>query len=147
MAGSNYDLCKAAFESLQHDERSKFVIIMKVGDKPLPYNEHAMRKGAGATAIAPPPSPARTPPAAAADPRGMGGSMRSPAPQADGADPATQQQSAFAQSARSAALAKKWKKELAELSAMGLAAYADGLPELLEQTNGSIDEALDLLMA
>jgi len=60
MAGSNYDLCKAAFESLQHDERSKFVIIMKVGDKPLPYNELAMRKGAGATA--PPPSPARTPP-------------------------------------------------------------------------------------
>ena len=91
-----------------------------------------------------PPAAAAAP---AADPRGMGGSMRSPAPQADGVDPATQQQSAFAQSARSAALAKKWKKELAELSAMGLAAYADGLPELLEQTNGSIDEALDLLMA
>merc|ERR1712166_169296 len=72
-----------------------------------------------------------------------------PAPAALAPAPAQHQPggSAFAQSARSAALAKKWKAEVAELHAMGLSAYTDGLPELLEQTNGSINEALDLLMA
>ena len=86
-------------------------------------------------ATAPAPSPAPAP--------------ASPAPAPAAPAPAQQQPggSAFAQSARSAALAKKWKAEVAELHAMGLSAYTDGLPELLEQTNGSINEALDLLMA
>jgi len=53
---------------------------------------------------------------------------------------------AVAARARPSALGKKWEKELAELDAMGLAVFRDGMPELLEQTNGSIAKVLELLM-
>ena len=49
-------------------------------------------------------------------------------------------------SARPSALGKKWEKELAELDAMGLTVFRDGMPELLEQSNGSIAKVLELLM-
>lgn len=89
------------------------------------------------TAPAPAPAPAV---------RGRFGGPTSPATPAAPAQ-ARPADCAFAANARSSALGKKWEKELAELDAMGLAVFRDGMPELLEQTNGSVAKALDLLFS
>ena len=101
--------------------------------------------GAGGGLFGAPAAPAGWLFGAGAAPEAGGGLFGAPAAEAGGAR-APADVGAVAASARPNALGKKWEKELAELDAMGLAVYRDGMPELLEQTNGSIAKVLELLM-
>merc|ERR1712159_288287 len=41
LAGLNYDLCEAEFNKLSEDEKTKFVVIARQGDRPVPYGQKA----------------------------------------------------------------------------------------------------------
>jgi len=41
LVGLNYDLCEAEFNKLSEDEKTKFVVIARQGDRPVPYGQKA----------------------------------------------------------------------------------------------------------
>jgi len=50
LAGVNYDLCEAEFNKLAEDEKAKFVVIARRGDRPAPYNQEATAAAGGSKA-------------------------------------------------------------------------------------------------